>query len=226
MQTHLSFKRFYRSFFNELASKSLKYSVVRNYEGLPLSKPGGDVDILIENEKIDQVLKIIDNIIQSANGRVEIVSTHYYVVKLKLHNVVDDKSKESMTELDLITKLSWKGLQWLSASEVLDQSNKNDLDIYIPEPKHELQMSLFHSLLYGGFVKQRYYKKMSSLFILLDRSELKEDLLRNFGRKIGQLIIENIEISNWKGLEKNKRKLRQILIKKNMNKYLKIYISS
>ena len=214
-----TFKTFYSIFFKELVDQGLSYSVVRNYEGLPSSKPGGDVDILVEKKQIDNILFIINKILVQVKGRIEITSIHHYVIKLKLYNVVDDKSKESVTELDLITKLSWKGLSWLSESEVLGQSNKNNLAIYVPEPKHELQMSLFHSLLYGGFVKKRYYNQMSSLFLLSDKHELKEDLDSNFGKKIGQLIFDNIETSNWKGLEGSKRKLRQILIKKNMSKY-------
>jgi hypothetical protein len=217
MKKYLDFKVFYESFFTRLSSENLKYSVVRNYEGLPISKPGGDVDILIEKKNIKDVLNLIRQLIQPFNGRIEITHSFHYVLKLKLHNVLDDKTNKSYTELDLITKLSWYGLNWLSEYEVLNESTLNKKNIYIPSYHHELQMSLFHSLLYGGFVNEKYLKNMNILFSLLDKFKLKKDLNNNFGYHTGDIIFKNIEFSYWQSIEINKFKIRKSLMIVNFN---------
>lgn len=213
MKKHIEFKDFYHEFFNNLLNSNLKYSVVRNYEGLPNEKPGGDVDILIEREKINEVLNIIRKILEPVNGRVEITSTRFYVVKLKLHKIIDNHTKLPITELDLIIKLSWKGLNWLSESEVLNQSILNNQSIYYPSSRHELQMSLFHSLLYGGFVKERYCKNMAILFIKSNKKLLKYDLIKNFGHQVANFIFNNLEKSDWNSLQNHSNEIRKSLFK-------------
>ena len=212
---HIEFKHFYRLFFDELKKNSLKYCVVRNYKGLPNSKPGGDVDVLIKHNDIYMVFQIIESILKPIDGKIEITSRHQYVLKLKLHNVVDDHTNKPVTELDLIINLNWKGMCWLSANDVLNQSSINSNNIYIPKAHHELQMSLFHSLLYGGFVKDRYSKNMASLFLLCDKSLLKKDLYANFGPDMGKMIYIDIEKSTWQGLKKKIKRIRLELIKIN-----------
>lgn len=208
---YLKFETFYNTFFNKLECNSLMYCIVRNYETLPSTKPGGDVDILVEEDKLYEILNILNEIILPVKGRVEITSKHHYVIKLKIHNVLDDKSNLPVTELDLITKLSWKGLNWLSEVDVLKNSFKFSNDLFIPKSRHELQMSLFHSLLYGGFVKRRYCDKMASLFLISNKTKLKDDLVKNFGYDIGHFLLINIKDSNWDLIQNNVGQIRKAL---------------
>lgn len=210
------FKDFYEKLFSCMESENLLYSVVRNYESLPSAKPGGDIDMLIEKDKVQNILSLIEAIIIPYEGRVEITSIRQYVVKLRIHNVNDNYTNKPVTELDLITRLSWKGQSWLCEKSVLQQSVKNDKSIYIPAMHHELEMSLFHSLLYGGFVKDGYQEKINKLFFKSDTSLLKEELFKNFGFKTGKFIFKNIELSHWKTLEENVSVIQKSLIFKNI----------
>ncbi len=59
---------FLKKFFSQLEDAQIKYCVLRNYETLPYSLNGSDIDILIDLECRTVALKLIDELIKSENG--------------------------------------------------------------------------------------------------------------------------------------------------------------
>lgn len=216
----IPFQTFYKDFFKKSEGLGLRYVVPRNYESLPESKPGNDVDILIDKKQVKQFTETITSMLLESGGKLQIDSERFYVTKTTVLNVEDDQSKMPSTELDLITRLSWKGQNWLDEYTVLSESILNSNNIRIPAPRHELQMSLFHSLLYGKFVKRRYCEKMEQLFKICRVDALKTELYTKFGNESGKVILKHLESSSWDELEQKAEEIRRSLFLTQLRKNL------
>lgn len=191
--TTVRFEFFYERLFAELNSKSIGYAVVRNYEQLPKSKPGKDVDILIRRRDLTVIRRVISDILRESSGEIILSARHFYVSKFIILGVQDLPISAHKTELDLIDKLAWKGLTWLDEDLVIDKSIFNKEKIKVPLAHHELQMMLFHSLLFGGFVNNKYIDKMEKLFLQSDKSILFHELDFVFGDEVARFIISTFE---------------------------------
>ncbi len=61
---------FLKSFFKELHSMNIKYCVLRNYEQLPVSLGGSDLDILIDIKDKEKFYKLLNNILDQNHGKI------------------------------------------------------------------------------------------------------------------------------------------------------------
>ncbi|MEF8698643.1 MAG: hypothetical protein V5B33_04810 [Candidatus Accumulibacter sp. UW20] len=61
---------FLKIFFTELGAKRLRYAVMRNYDSLPESAGGSDLDILVAQEDVAAAVKVLLAAIAGVNGKV------------------------------------------------------------------------------------------------------------------------------------------------------------
>jgi len=61
---------FLKIFFRELGAKRLRYAVMRNYDSLPESAGGSDLDILVAQEDVAAAVKVLLAAIAGVNGKV------------------------------------------------------------------------------------------------------------------------------------------------------------
>jgi hypothetical protein len=195
---------------------SVHYLVARNYELLPYSKPGNDVDLLVLKEDVDRIFEIINSLLTNCKGYIKVTHFYDYVVKIRIYGVKD--GDRDYTELDLITNLTWRGLTWLDIEKVILAAVENTECIMIPINRHELQMTLFHSLLYGGFVKERYKNRIGTLIETSDDNLLRRELEDGFGGELALMVFKKIRYGNWKSLEELKFRLRCALLRRNIQR--------
>ena len=89
------FHQFYIKLFNSLNYSNLDYCVVRNYEGLPFSKPGGDVDILINQSQEHLFLEHLVSVAKSFDAQVN--TKHKGIIGL--YKLYRELKKEKITHI-------------------------------------------------------------------------------------------------------------------------------
>jgi hypothetical protein len=162
-QPALSFGEFLSALIGTLQERGVRYCVLRNYEEFPDRNTGRDIDFLIDPHDLEHAL--------SALGSVEHVRIVGYLKRAAVAIVYLDGVFGSPDirglEVDFDLSLDWKGLPYLSVAAVLDDAvprRVGGLEFYVPCPVHEATISLFGSLLIGGFIKERYFAKVQKTF--------------------------------------------------------------
>jgi thymidylate kinase len=171
--------------FSHFELSQIKYVILRNYELLPKQlKPGSDIDILIDEDSycnIKDILKTIPGL-----EIVVFVNRSYVKEFFCIYN------KKIGIKLDFHANEEWKGATYLTGKEILNNKVAYQ-NFYIPSPIHEAIISLFSSLLHGGFIKKKYTLKVKETF------SKQEHLLKQIlGKKIGSSNLEAL-ISYAKG---------------------------
>ena len=116
-----------------------------------------------------------------------------YVANLCIQGIVYDDTEEAL-ELDLVSALSWKGIEYLDCEEVLkrrrDLIQKNTV-IPVPSPEDEAIISFMSSYLIGGFVKERYQQKVIETF-QRNAEAVRERLAISFGSTLAGQVVESV----------------------------------
>lgn len=134
------------------------WCVIRNYEGFPCQNYGNDIDILLRRSTVDEFVDAFAKIpgVQMTN----LVRRHYVV---SLHAFVKGLGG---VQIDLVLALMWKGIEFLDTKMVLSKSRPYDKwpNVRVPAHEDEVLMMFFHSYLFGGFVKAKYWHKIMKVF--------------------------------------------------------------
>lgn len=191
---------FLMNFFGSMGIQKIKYCVLRNHESLPEWNDGKDIDILVDAEKVDSALGIL----RSIDGiRVTGVLRRAYVWSIFIYGV--NWGERTAIEIDLVTKLSWKGLTYLEEKNVLASAytpeGKPDY-IKIPQPYDEAIVSLMANYLLCGTIKERYFNNINQCMIKYKKETI-ERLSVSFGSVCAHDICEAIINRNIARLDGN-----------------------
>ena len=114
---------FLTDLFNGLNSHELKYCVLRNYEDLPHSLTGSDLDLLLSNKSIGLFYGILHDVLEKHNGY---IISQYGVNCRKLCLLGFSNKIWWGAEVDLfIETLPYKTVDFISPNFVLNSSKKN-----------------------------------------------------------------------------------------------------
>lgn len=146
----MTLAEFLSAVFEGFERRSVRFCVLRNYEGLPESNVGSDVDLLIEPADVG---KAVDALRSVPGIMITDVSDRPYVTSTFVHGV-----DEGCLQVDFFTALAWRGIDYLRVGSVLDRvkQHPNCNWIPVPDPIDEGIVSFFTSYAIGGFVKERY----------------------------------------------------------------------
>ena len=154
---------FLTHFISRLDKKNISHCVLRNYESLPESNIGNDIDFLVLPTDVEATINVLFDI-------KEVAITGYikrsYVVSLFVYGVEWGAGLNAI-QIDLVTSLSWKGLPYLSSENVLNnliEVPDSDGLIKRPADHYEAVNSLFSSYLVGGWIKDKYQLSIKSTF--------------------------------------------------------------
>ncbi|TVL98272.1 MAG: hypothetical protein CV087_21575 [Candidatus Brocadia sp. WS118] len=154
----MQLEKFLNSFFADLQQSSIDYCVLRNYEYLPEENKGNDIDFLINPHCFSKVIEILSGfegiVITGIVRRQYVNAVFLYGIEWKEYRSI---------ELDFVTGFSWKGFRYLDAEVVL-KGGKKYKNFFIPSPAHESIISLLSSLIFGGFIKEKYIERISGIF--------------------------------------------------------------
>lgn len=172
-----------------------KYCILRNYDILPNYR--NDIDILVEKNKIDIILKkIVDDFAKES-----VIFLHFVQFSC-LSVYFYDKITNQFIHLDFFEEIKWKVFEYLSAKDILNSrilQNK----IYIPHPLYEMYELLLTRLVYQGKIKEAYKEKIFWLFT----EKKSEKILKSYYN-----FHSEIKNRRWDKIEKKLYKLRARII--------------
>lgn len=188
-QPAISLNDFLSTLFQTLEKERIRFCVLRNYEGFPVNNLGHDIDFLINLPELPRAIRAI----RSIQGiRIVGYTKRPYVANVFVSNV-SPTPKARALQIDLDLSLTWKGLPYLSTEEVLKatiERKAGDLTFFVPSPTHEAIISLFASLLVGGWLKEKYFPKVQKTFAE-GRSDMIAALLPRFGLKTSTRLVNS-----------------------------------
>ncbi len=150
-------KTFLRKLFNAYDIESIKYIILRNYDGLP-DHIGNDLDVFIPK---DQRKKARDILIKLAKDLAFPILKKWRLEYFEAFWIITGKSIP--LHIDLYPgAFTWKGMCYLSDSDLCD-NRKSYGQIYILSTEHEALSLCSTSLLWGGVFKDRYASRIKSL---------------------------------------------------------------
>jgi hypothetical protein len=181
---------FLPALFQALADEGLRPCVLRNYEGFPASNSGNDIDLLIHPSELPRAIRAL----RSIQGiRFVGYTERPYVANVFLEGITAFPGGRSL-QVDFDLSLSWKGLPYLSTETVLQAAvprQSGTLSFFTPSPVHEAIISLFASLLVGGWLKEKYFPQVQRRFTG-ERSEAIGALLPQFGLKAATRLVDSV----------------------------------
>jgi len=95
----ISTNNFLYNFFKNLQNENIRYSVLRNYEGLPNSLNGSDLDILVSKNDVSKFYDLLNQTLELNNGKIivqygkltprvciaGVIENNYYGVQFDVH---------------------------------------------------------------------------------------------------------------------------------------------
>ncbi len=195
---------------NALAAEGLPFCILRNYSGFPTVNAGNDIDLLLEPQNLPRTVRAL----RSIHGLHTIAFLERpYVANLFFHGVAARPDSECI-EIDFDLSLSWKGLPFLAFGEVLNKARcrvAGKIDFLIPAPEHEAIISLFGSLLSGGFIKEKYLPDVQSFFIAAGQ-QVHLALAPRFGDAVSRKLIDAVISADRSRIRNCIRPLRRSLL--------------
>jgi hypothetical protein len=186
--------RFLLALRKALENEGIRFCVLRNYEGFPDANLGNDIDLLIcksELPRAAKALQSIDNIHIVGYSEREFVANFFV-------NGVSSSPEFRSIQVDFFWNISYKGLPYLTPDAIFRetiQRRVGDLNFLVPSPTHEAIISLFASLLVGGWIKEKYFSKVQQAFAS-ERSEVLAVLSQRFGLKQSTQLIDAVISGN------------------------------
>jgi hypothetical protein len=186
----MSFSQFLAALFEALDAAGVRFCILRNYEGFPASNTGNDIDLLIHPSELPHAIRAL----RSIQGiRFVGYTERPFVASVFVEGIITSRGSRSL-QVDFDLGLSWKGLPYLSTEEVLQDAvprHAGTLSFFTPSPVHEAIISLFSSLLVGGWLKEKYLPQVQQRFVG-DRSEAIVALLPQFGIKAAKHLVDSV----------------------------------
>lgn len=166
----------------------------------PLAR-GGDVDILVD-DPVRAVWAIRDHVPHFAREQARSYVTGLYFWSVDTGGF----------HVDLVHNLGWRGVPFLDTDEVLSRTQCADgLPVLCQEDM--LTAELLLSLLWGGFVKERYWSRVQDAVM---RRELDSRLERAFGARAARALVNLIACGNRSGVEALSHALRRALLRRSV----------
>lgn len=177
----------FRVFITKLNSLSIPYALQRNYETLPCSLPENDIDLIIHKKNLSQCLEILENICLDFELNIHSIIYRQYISTV---NIVDiTKNSCSSVQIDFDYDFDWKGFVITSVDELLKTRVLYKGTFYILNIENEYLIKIMKSLLWGGFLKNKYiveYQKFTA--------QEKKDLLIYIANKFSPHIINELNL--------------------------------
>jgi hypothetical protein len=162
-RTYLSLSEFLAALFPALDREGVRFCVLRNYEKFPTENMGGDIDFLIDPSGLARSIRAL----RSVPGiRITGYSERSWVAHAFVEGVSQAPGIRAL-QVDFLWLLNWKGQAYLPTKIILQAAaprQAGNLNFLVPSLIHEAIVSLFASLLVGGWLKEKYFPKVQKTF--------------------------------------------------------------
>jgi hypothetical protein len=204
------FREFLALLFQSLEAAGVRFCVLRNYQDFPAGNIGNDIDLLIAPAALPSAIQALHTI---PGVRIAGYTERPSVANVFLEGISQSRNSCAL-EIDFDLSLTWKGLPYLSIAEVLDASVPHpagSATFYTPSPVHEAIVSLFASLLIGGWLKERYFPQVQQTFAV-SRTEVIATLSPRFGADLSAQLADAVLSGNRSGMVALVSPLRRALL--------------
>lgn len=224
-QTDRSLSRLLTSYFDALNRSGLLYAVMRNYEGLPTTKTGNDIDILISPRDAKAHVRLLREVAAAQDWFIIQVLWRPYICVVKLaHHPCDSSDWPEILHIDFFRMGSWYGTPFMSVHEVLSRRvSFGEANIFVLNEIDEIFNLLAHHMLYTGRIEKEVYKSKIRKILKSNEKELTARLYSVIGKTQTNIILD-ASFSDTYLAKSAQWKLRAALIRRRALK--NIYLDS
>ena len=162
---------FLQQFFNTLNSQNIQYCVLRNYQSLPESTGGSDLDILINKKDVTKFMFLLETFIETS--------------KLHLISVISDKQCPKYCisnvnwglQMDVFKGSVHFGKRELFSASILFNNTINYKGVQVLNPKVGVVLAFLKELLNNKTCNKKYIIELQNQF---ENQEIEEQLLGQF----------------------------------------------
>ena len=209
----LNLRAFLERFLGDLRDQNIAYCILRNHDHLPEDNLGSDIDMLVDADRVAAAIELLWNIpgVVITGCVARSVGVNVFVAGVTWR-------AGSAIQVDLIRKLSWKGLPYLQASDVLKRAHtppgRSEI-VRIPAAADEAINSFFCSYLVGGWIKDRYQAEVRETFAA-ERQTVRDNLEPAFGATLAEQLIDAVIADDHARMLSMLPKLRRTLLFRSM----------
>jgi thymidylate kinase len=157
---------FLRAFFARLDALGIAWCVVRNFEGLP-EQVRGDVDVLVERGRLRRAEAAAEHAVSGSFVARRIARDGHLLLwiasEAELTLAVREGRPARLLELDLVTRLAWRGQVTLDATALLATAEQRQ-GLRVSEPSQLASHLLCHALLDKGALTPAYRSAIQAVF--------------------------------------------------------------
>ena len=176
--------------FNEYNQRGIRYCILRNYQMLPEENTGNDIDMLIESDAHAENEQIFRKMAAYFDMTILPIIRRQYVTSYRIYKQIEGIDFFFLP-IDVHADEEWHAATYLTGDQILAkrQSYKT---FYVPHPVHEAIISWFSSLLWGGFIKEKYRDIITSI-AQTNAKEFKDTLAHILGYRLADKVFSYAE---------------------------------
>lgn len=160
--------------------------MLRNYEGLPTTKPGNDIDLIVRSAELEGWKQSLKDAADEMGIQIGETLGDYYFRSYAFH----DEGREIL-KIDLNFAFVWRGVEFADIDQIIDSANLHSAPIHVPQQAVDRAFVTFcHSFLYGGFIQQRYLTDFAAQ--LRDGTDFHGKLADLFGQNNADVLKDRI----------------------------------
>jgi len=211
-----------KEFFDELNKNNINYCVLRNYQNLPESLGGSDLDILISQKDINKFYLILNEVLKKNNGKI-IIKYGKYTPRLCIAGVIEDELYGLQIDVHEGI-LPYKFIPMFSVDYILNNKSKYN-QIYVANNNDAIFLAFLKEILNNKTCKLNYYQEAKKIW-LEKKDNYKNILLKIYDIEFINLLNDLMETEyDMKKIKKLALLGRKILLKgvNNKIKLLKVF---
>ena len=199
-------QKFVLQFFDSLRMKNIAYCVLRNVSEI-ISGDVHDIDMTVDFEKINEVLKILNKIARQQGWKLHFIAEkdngnlltyHYFKI---VHDI------PIIVHFDFFKYFSWSGYRLLD-NKILLSNRIVTGSIAEASPPIKAITMLFSRLLYHGYIKEKYRSDILNIF-LNDKDKVVCVMNTFLGIELSEYIYENVISEKWDMIESKYKEIRK-----------------
>lgn len=194
----------FSEFIVRMNDNSIRYFILRNFEGLPQINNSKDIDIIIEPGSYNQSFTLLKEIL------VEFGISHYRVVKYeRVHCIYGmDYNKEFSIHIDLIEGYLSKGFEIFSFTELYNQTIEYK-NFRVLNKKYDAILLLYYKVIGTKQLKPQYKEKIKLIY-QKDENEINAIVKTTLGDKMSSIIIECLSNHDYETIITYAKKISKI----------------
>ena len=153
--------QFLTSLFSKFNKSNIRYCVLRNYDGLPLSTKGSDIDILVDKKEVEAFISILNLITTQNDGRILVFyrSGDFYRLCYCNPSYADGWG----VQFDLHTDEIYKGIAYYDKELLLNRVNLHN-EIPVLNGNDAMVLALLKESLSNGVSRKGYLEKAAASY--------------------------------------------------------------